>query len=148
VLTSNDDDDSIVESLDKGANDYLVKPISKPHLLARVRGTLKRNKKNEVTKTIKINDVDIDLTKLKVFKNNQIISLTHSEFKLLSLFSQHPEKAFNRKELAEFISEDEEATDSNIIDVHIHSLRKKLQDKKFIATVRGIGYRLGVSITK
>jgi len=135
-----------VKGLDAGADDYLLKPFELDELLARVRALLRRPMiGNETPTVLNYGEIKMDLIQRKVVRNNQNIPLTTKEFNLLEFFMRHPEKPLTRAEISETVWELAFDPDSNVIDVYVNFLRKKIDsgfDKKMIQTVVGVGYVL------
>lgn len=137
-----------VHGLDAGADDYLAKPYSFDELLARVRALLRRaspttNASN--LNKLKYADLELDLIHRIVHRQNQEISLTAKEFALLEYFLRNPERPLGRVSIAEHVWDIHFDSESNVIDVYINLLRKKIDspfDKKLIHTVVGVGYVL------
>jgi len=142
MLSANSEIDDRVKVLDSGADDYLCKPYSNLELLARMRVLLRKDAK-EKSSLIAINNVTLNITTHQVFVDDEEISLTSAEFDLLELFMKNQNIVLTRYQLSEHINKDNYAIkQSNVIDVHIKNLRKKLGNKEFIANVRGIGYKI------
>lgn len=142
MLSANSEIDDRVKVLDSGADDYLCKPYSNLELLARIRVLLRKDAK-EKSSRITIDNVTLDITTHQVFVNNEEIDLTSAEFDLLELFMKNSNIVLTRYQLSEHINKDNYSIKhSNVIDVHIKNLRKKLANKDFITTVRGIGYKI------
>ncbi len=142
MLSANSEIDDRVAVLDSGADDYLCKPYSNVELLARMRALLRRESL-EKTVNIVIGDVTLDTAHREVFVSGENANLTTAEFDLLELFMQNANQVLTRYQLSEHINKDNYGVkNSNIVDVHIKNLRKKLQQKDFILTVRGVGYRV------
>jgi len=142
MLSANSQIDDRVNVLDSGADDYLCKPYSSVELLARIRVLLRRDS-TEKTSVITVGEVRLDTTSRDVFVSDIKINLTTSEFDLLELFMQNQNQILTRYQLSEHINKDNYAIKhSNLVDVHIKNLRKKLDRKDFIQNVRGVGYRI------
>jgi len=142
MLSANNDTMDKVKALDKGADDYLSKPYSNIELIARVRALLRRESKQK-TNQLTYENVTINITSHSVKIDNIELKLTTAEFDLLTLFMQNPNIVLTRYQLTEHVSKDYGSfKQSNIIDVHIKNLRKKLKGLNIIQTVRGIGYML------
>lgn len=145
MLSANAEIDDRVAVLDSGADDYLCKPYSSVELLARMRAILRRETVQK-SSLICIGDVTLDTTSREIFVDNQKVALTTSEFDLLELFMQNPNQILTRYQLSEHINKDNYSIKhSNLIDVHIKNLRKKLDKKEFIMNVRGVGYKINKS---
>jgi len=145
MLSANSEIDSRVAVLDSGADDYLCKPYSNVELLARMRALLRRESK-EKSAVISFNGVTLNITTHEVFVDDKLVELTGSEYDLLELFMQNPNVVLTRYQLSEHINKDNYSIKhSNIVDVHIKNLRKKLDRKDFIVNVRGVGYRVSKS---
>ncbi len=145
MLSANSELDDRVRVLDSGADDYLCKPYSNVELLARMRALLRRESK-EKSSVISIDDVKMDITTHEVFVDGKKVELTASEFDLLELFMKNANIVLTRYQLSEHINKDNYSIKhSNIVDVHVKNLRKKLDRKEFIKSVRGVGYKINKS---
>jgi len=145
MLSANSTIDDKVAVLDSGADDYLCKPYSSVELLARMRALLRRENSEKITDIV-IGLVNLDLVKREVFVEGKNIQLTTAEFDLLELFMQNPNQVLTRYQLSEHINKDNYSVKhSNLVDVHIKNLRKKLGNKEFIQNVRGVGYKVNKS---
>lgn len=142
MLTSNSSKKDIVLWLDAGADDYLVKPFDYEELLARLKSLTRRNLKNKSTKII-FWDYEMDLEKVELKRNWEIISLSPLEFDLLKYFAQNKGKAITRQELYEKVwwEFDGDFMFSKTVDVYIWYIRKKL-DRDIIITKKGIWYMI------
>ncbi|EPZ9226207.1 TPA: response regulator transcription factor HprR [Proteus mirabilis] len=142
-LTARDAIDDRVKGLELGANDYLVKPFSFSELLARVKNQLRVQK--NISTIIEIADLKINLSRHEVERNNIQIPMTRQEYSLLLFFALHINEILPRTLIASEIWGINFDSDTNIVDVAIRRLRKKIDDGfeiKLIETVRGMGYRL------
>jgi DNA-binding response OmpR family regulator len=145
LLTSLDSTDDKVTGFDYGADDYLSKPFEFPELLARVKALHRRNQEGIVNPVLRIADLEINTISKKVFRNKNEIKLTAKEYKLLEMLALKKGKVFDRIEIAEKIWGYSFNTGTNVIDVHINALRKKIDkdySPKLIHTIIGIGYVL------
>lgn len=142
VITAKDSIISKVELLDMGADDYITKPFNIEELCARIRVVL-RNKKNYNTKDIlRYGNLSLN-TSLKTLKRNEEeISLTKTEYKLLEIFFLNKEIGLSREKIIEEVWGFDFDGDNKIVDVFINSLRKKIDSKneKYISSMRGFGY--------
>ena len=149
MLTARDAIEDRVAGLDSGADDYLVKPFAFAELLARIRALLRRESAFLGT-ILHIADLSLDTRSHEVYRNGQPIPLTTKEYRLLELLMRHPNQTITRDAIAEHIWNYEFDNISNLIDVHIHALRRKMDDPypiKLLHTVRGVGYRLGMIVS-
>ncbi|MES2437054.1 MAG: response regulator transcription factor [Patescibacteria group bacterium] len=143
MLTGRDETSDKVNALDSGADDYLTKPFSLEELLARVRALLRRPKESLPTE-IAYGDITMNPSTRKVFREGKEIPLTLKEFNILEYFLRHPNQVVTRDEVLDHVWDYNFSSLSNIMDVHINNLRKKLNKGKkenCIETVRGIGYK-------
>ena len=140
MLSANSDIEGKVEVLDTGADDYLSKPYSHIELLARIRALLRRDT-SEKRVVIEVDNVMLD-TKQRVVKvDNEVLNLTKAEFDLLELLMKNKNVILTRFQISEHLNKDNYSVrHSNIVDVHIKNLRKKIGSKEFIKSVRGLGY--------
>jgi heavy metal response regulator len=142
LLTAKDAVDDKVTGLNKGADDYLTKPFAFSELLARVRVLLRRGKA-EVKTTLVISDLTLDLVSHKVNRGGDEIELTGKEYGLLEYFMRNQEKVLTRTMIAEHVWDYNFDTFTNVIDVYINHLRKKIdkgRELKLLHTLRGVGY--------
>ncbi|NLM04796.1 MAG: response regulator transcription factor [Clostridiales bacterium] len=146
MLTAKAEEKHRIYGLDIGADDYLVKPFSPKELVARVRAILRRAEASGVKSEILdfVNgDLIVDLNKMEVKKQNRIVELTATEYKILSLMVQNIGKVFSREELVvKIFGYDYEGYDRTI-DTHIKNIRYKIEDEenKYFKTVYGVGYK-------
>lgn len=145
MLSANSEIDDRVAVLDSGADDYLCKPYSSVELLARMRALLRREMKEKTT-SITIGSVRLDIASREAFVDNVNVNLTTAEFDLLELFMQNANQVLTRYQLSEHINKNNYSIKhSNLVDVHVKNLRKKLGQKEFIISVRGVGYKINKS---
>lgn len=145
MLTAKSSELDKIIGLDKGADDYIVKPFSVLELIARVNALLRRAKKREVVHdTIEIEGVVIDNQQRRVLVDDEEINLTYKEFELLLYLFQNKNIVLNRDKIMSHVWGYDFEGESRTVDVHIASLRQKLKDKAYlIETVRNIGYKVG-----
>jgi len=144
LLTARDAVDDRVAGLDAGADDYLVKPFSFSELLARIRALLRRPALQTGNRLVR-GDLAMDLGTRTVTRGGQAITLTPREFAVLEYLLRHPGQALSRAQIAERVWSWEFHGETNIVDVYIGYLRRKLDDgrtQSVIETLRGYGYRL------
>jgi Response regulators consisting of a CheY-like receiver domain and a winged-helix DNA-binding domain len=145
MLTSLDSVEDKLTGFDCGADDYLVKPFSFQELFARIKALIRRNRETIVNPALKVLDLELDSISKKVKRNDKEINLTATEYKILELLMSNKGKVFDRMHIAEKIWGLSFNSGTNVIDVHINSLRNKI-DKEFtqklIHTKKGFGYVL------
>ncbi len=143
LLTARDSKEDIVRGLDAGADDYLTKPFSFEELLARVRALLRRGGSSRQERLI-YGDVELDRLKHTARRAGEDLDLTPKEFQLLEYFLMRPEQVVRRTELLEKVWDLHFDPMSNVVDVHVGNLRKKMRalGEALIHTVRGVGYIL------
>ena len=140
-LTARGEDYSHVAAYDAGADDYVTKPIKPKVFISKVKGLLRRLKKeNNLTSIIEIGKLIIDSDEYKVKVSDQSFSLPRKEFELLYLLASKPEKVFKREKIMQFIWGSEVVVGDRTIDVHMRKLREKIGDNYF-KTVKGVGYK-------
>ena len=145
MVTARDAVDDRVAGLDSGADDYLVKPFAFAELLARIRALLRREPVFK-SAVLQIADLEMDTVSRSVRRSDRPISLTSKEYSLLEYLMRHPNQILTRGTIAEHVWNYDFDNLTNLIDVHIFALRRKLDDAhelKLLHTVRGVGYRLG-----
>lgn len=133
-----------VVTLDKGADDYLVKPFGMMEMVSRIKAVLRRtNKTNEEKKVLTYGPIELDLSSYIARIDGEEISLTYKEFELLKLFISRPGMVFTRDLIFNKIWGIELCFETRTVDVHIRTLRQKLNKySDMIVTVRNVGYRL------
>jgi len=144
ILTARDAIEDRVQGLDKGADDYLVKPFAFPELLARVRALLRRTEQGP---QLRLGDLEMNVVTRNAKRRGQYLELTGREFELLEYLLRHKDQIVSREMLARNVwKESARATPlDNVMDVHINRLRRKVDepfDRKLIHTVRGVGFVL------
>jgi two-component system OmpR family response regulator len=142
VLTARDAVTDRVKGLDRGADDYLVKPFALKELMARLRALIRRAA-GHASANIEIGDVVIDTAARTVKKGGRTVELTAREYALVELLALHRGKLVTRTMIYEHLFDENEDTLSNLVDVHVSNVRKKL-GKEFIITRRGQGYLIDV----
>lgn len=143
VLTARAETETKVQLLLSGADDYLVKPFSFAELCARIRALLRRP--NEaLPETLTVSDIELNAGERKVRRDGKEIPLTLKEFGLLEYFMRHPNQVVNREDLLNHLWDFNYVGFSNVVDVHVKNLRRKLgsDNQHLLETVRGVGYRL------
>lgn len=141
VTTVKNDEDFIISSLDKGADDYLTKPFSLAILRARIDAVL-RTLPISQDKIIRYKEIKIDLNQSKVYFKGNLVDLTSLEYEILVLFIKNPHRVFTRSQLLEMFWEDRDRfVNDNTLTSTIKRIREKF-DREIITTVRGIGYRM------
>ena len=142
MITAKGDVDDKVAGLDSGADDYLVKPFDMKELFARVKALLRRPQVtfNDV---VKVQDLVMDSNKHEVTRKDVKLSLTLKEYSILEYLMMNADMVITREQLLEHCWDFAYSAFSNITDVYIRQLRKKLQDndEKYIQTIRGVGYK-------
>jgi DNA-binding response OmpR family regulator len=136
--------DKRVQGLDAGADDYLVKPFAFSELLARIRALLRRPPL-QVDTILQIGELVMDVACHEVRWAGKLIDLSQREFMLLEYLMRHPNQVLTRTQIAEHVWNFDFQNDSNVVDVYIGYLRRKItptRNLSLIQTVRGMGYRL------
>jgi two-component system, OmpR family, response regulator len=144
MLTALDSVEDRVLGLDTGADDYLVKPFAFAELLARLRA-VSRRREPERPSVLEVDDLRLDPASRRVWRGDAEVTLSAKEFAILEMFMRRPEEALSRSYLIEHAWDSSYTDASNIVDVYVRRLRKKLDEpfgRKTIETVRGAGYRL------
>ncbi len=142
MLTAKDSLEDIVAGLDSGSDDYLTKPFAFAELLARVRALLRRSEMDKGAE-LRFADLRLDPVTHKVWRKDKEIDLTAKEYGLLEYFMRNPNQVLTRTMIADHVWDYTFDTFTNIIDVYVNYLRKKIdrdEEKKLIHTVRGVGY--------
>ena len=145
MLTARDAIDDRVNGLDAGADDYLVKPFALKELLARVRALSRRSSESQKSTVFQIADLSLDTVTHYVTRSGKLLKLTSKEFAVLECLLREPERVLTRTMIAEHVWNYDVYNQSNVVDVYIRNLRRKIDDGfdlKLIHTVRGSGYRI------
>ena len=144
MLTALDAVSDRVLGLDSGADDYLAKPFAMEELRARLRA-LQRRPTDDRAPTISVGDLELNPATLDVRRAGRPIRLTTREFALLEILARHPGQIYSQARLIELLWDADFAAESNVVEVYVRSLRRKIDDGRrdgLIETIRGSGYRL------
>ncbi len=143
ILTARDERESIVELLNAGADDYVTKPFDLGELMARAKALIRRGK-GQSNATLKVQDVEIDTAGRRVLRRGKLIMLSAMEYRLLEYLAHRKGAIVSKTELLEHLYDFNWERFSNVIEVYISGLRRKLEDKngELIQTSRGQGYLL------
>jgi two-component system response regulator MtrA len=151
MLTAKGDTHDVVLGLEAGADDYMVKPFKPSELVARIRTRLRRTS-SEVSGILLLADIAIDILEHTITRGGKEIPLTRLEFDLLVALAKEPGRVFTREALLSEVWGYRHSTDTRLVNVHIQRLRAKVEhdseNPTIITTVRGIGYKAGVSGTR
>jgi two-component system copper resistance phosphate regulon response regulator CusR len=145
ILTARDSVDDRVEGLDAGADDYLVKPFSLNELLARLRALLRRRSK-ERQAILSVEGLEVDMLQRVAFRGGPPLELSNRQFELLTYLMHNAHTVVTREMIARDVWKESTASWTNVIEVHIAQLRRKIERPglpTILHTVRGQGYRLG-----
>ncbi|WP_303870688.1 response regulator transcription factor [Acetobacterium wieringae] len=146
-LTASEEEVNIVMALDMGGDDYITKPFRLNELISRINALLRRTKLSQVSsKVIESNGITIKLDENRVLKENQLVDLTGSEYRLLCLLMQNPDKILARSLILDRLwDENGSYVDDNTLSVYVRRLRNKIENNpqkpKSLLTVRGVGYK-------
>jgi DNA-binding response OmpR family regulator len=145
MVTARDETEYKVALLNAGADDYIAKPFSFDELVARMNAVMRRPE-NILPSVLRVRDIELDPTKHTVTKGGEPITLTLKEFALLEFFMRNPNEALKRESVLDHVWNFDFPAFSNVLDVHMKNLRKKLNDHgetdTLFETIRGVGYRL------
>lgn len=148
IISAKVDTTDKIFGLDLGADDYITKPFDPLEVVARVRAGLRRKDMTKVIHTesrekevIKVRNLSLNLNECLLYKEEEVITLTSVEFKILNLFMSHPGRVFTKEQIYETGWQEQYAVDDNTIRVSISKLRDKVGAEN-IRTIRGLGYRL------
>ncbi len=145
MLTAKDAVQDRVEGLDMGADDYLTKPFDLDELLARIRALLRRTRTTESPTVLRFADLELDTGTRQARRGDRVIDLSAREYELLELFMKHPRQVLTRPQIYSEIWGYDFSGESNILEVYIRYLRRKLEahgEPRLLHTVRGVGYVL------
>jgi len=145
MLTARDAVEDRIRGLDVGADDYLVKPFAFGELLARLRALIRRGPQERPT-VLEVDDVTLDPAAHRVIRSEREVELSSREFALLEYLMRHPGEVVTRRRILEHVWDYNYDGLSNVVDVYVGYLRKKLErpfGRPFIRTIRGVGYAVG-----
>lgn len=146
MLTAKTGMDELVSGFDMGVDDYITKPFKTPELLARIQARLPHRQED----VFEIGDLLVDIPEHTVTRDGEEISLTPTEFSLLTTLASKPREVFSRSRLLSEVWGDDHADDSRLVNVHIQRLRKKIErdpdHPTIVLTVRGVGYKTGADV--
>lgn len=151
MLTAKVEESDLIEGLGIGADDYITKPFSLKELYARIEAVLRRSSDDLIPLSRKSSfhngDLLVDFEGNMVKKKNEVVSLTPSEFRILSALIKYPGKVFTRNELIEIAMGEDFVGFDRAVDSHIKNLRQKIEDNpkepEYVLTIHGVGYKLG-----
>ena len=146
MLTALSATEEKIDGLDAGADDYMTKPFEFEELLARVRAILRRGEASE-SRTLRHDDLELDLYTRRATRGEESFELSNKEFALLEYLMRNPNRVLSRTQIGEKVWDMNFEPTSNVIDVYVSSLRKKIDrgfDRELLHTVKGAGYRFGV----
>ena len=146
MLTALGSTEEKVAGLNAGADDYLTKPFEFEELVARIRAILRRGEPTE-SRTLRVHDLELDLYTRQAKRNEKKIELSNKEFALLEYLMRNPNRVLTRTQIGEKVWDMNFEPSSNVIDVYIANLRKRIDkdfDTPLIQTIKGAGYRFGV----
>jgi two-component system OmpR family response regulator len=138
MLTARDASSDRVQGLDLGADDYLVKPFDLPELLARIRALIRRSS-GQARPSIQLGEVSVDLRSRTAMRSGVLVALTAREYSILEYLALNRGRVVSRTELYDHLLDENDDTLSNLMDVHVFSIRRKL-GQQLISTRRGMGY--------
>jgi two-component system response regulator MprA len=146
MLTALDSVPDRVAGLEAGADDYLTKPFATEELIARIQALLRRARADQArVVTLSYGDVALNTGTWEASRAGKRLGLTSKEFRILETLMRAPERVLTREEILNAAWQDEDAVESNVVDVHMASLRGKLEAEgapRVIQTIRGVGYAL------
>lgn len=147
IMTARDAVSDKIKGLDLGADDYVLKPVDSQELIARVKALIRRNSKNPLP-LLTVGDLEVDPQTRRVTRGGKNIVLPSKEFSVLELLARHSDEVVTRAMLMEHVWGSDFETFSNVVDVYIRNLRRKIDTKgkqKLLHTIRGGGYSLSDS---
>ncbi|MCH9719888.1 MAG: response regulator transcription factor [Actinomycetia bacterium] len=149
MLTARSDTADVVQGLEAGADDYVVKPFKPKELIARLRAQMRPGQEPS-REIIKLLDLEIDYSGHTVTRSGEPISLTPLEFELLACLARQPWQVFSRDMLLRDVWGYQHSADTRLVNVHVQRLRGKIEidpeNPRYVITVRGVGYRAGSDV--
>ena len=145
MLTAKGEEEDKVKGLESGVDDYITKPFGFNELMARIKALLRRSDPKTVSDDLIFEDLKLDRTERRVFRDNNEIHLGPTEFRLLEFFLLNPKRVFSRDQILESVCPNNINVESRTIDVHIRRLRQSINlsgKKELVRTVRSAGYSL------
>ncbi len=146
VITARDDDATIVQALDSGADDYVVKPFGLDHVAARIRAVLRRGGPGQESPTIRVGELVVDVGPRRVTLAGSAVELTRKEFDLVLALAMRPGEVVTKRTLLAEVWQQPYGGGDRTVDVHLSWLRRKLGESaaapRYLHTVRGVGIRL------
>lgn len=145
MLTAKGEEEDKVKGLESGVDDYITKPFGFNELMARIKALLRRSDPKTVSDDLIFEDLKLDRTEKRVFRDNNEIHLGPTEFRLLEFFLLNPKRVFSRNQILESVWPNNINVESRTIDVHIRRLRQSINlsgKKELVRTVRSAGYSL------
>ena len=145
MLTAKGEEEDKVKGLESGLDDYITKPFGFNELMARIKALLRRSDPKTVSDDLIFEDLKLDRTEKRVFRDNNEIHLGPTEFRLLEFFLLNPKRVFSRDQILESVWPNNINVESRTIDVHIRRLRQSINlsgKKELVRTVRSAGYSL------
>ena len=145
MLTARDSTEDVVRGLDAGADDYLTKPFAFDELVARLRALGRRAAAAPAGGVLRVADVEVDRARHRASRGGRELSLTPREFRLLAYLLERPDEVVSRTELIEKVWDMSFDSGTNVVDVHVSNLRRKLEEggaPRLLRTVRGVGFVL------
>ncbi|WP_110650813.1 response regulator transcription factor [Salinicola peritrichatus] len=143
ILTARDDVDNRIRGLDGGADDYLIKPFDNGELLARLRALVRRSA-GRASPLVICGKLTLDPAAHEIRFDQDVVALGRREHDLLAYLMTHPGQVFTRDQLVEVLYGWDAEVESNVIEVHVHHLRRKF-GSDVVTTIRNVGYRLGAA---